>query len=138
MTEKFVSNLPNRCVGQFKNPEIRKKAEETRKKNREERKRRKEAAMTGFGHSALSDPQAQAKLIDRLYEWALGDDINMAKFALKQLNDMGITKQPAEKPEVDEPDKKENMTLEDSINILMRAQREAAEQEKTIGDLEDE
>lgn len=123
---KNKGNLPEECLGQFKNPEIQKKALETRMRNAAERKQRKEAAMTGFGHSKLANPEAQSKLIDRLYEWAIGDDIDMAKFAMKQLNDMGITKQPAEKPEADEPQKAENMSIEDATSILMRAQKEAA------------
>ena len=124
---KHIDNLPEHCRGQLRNPEIQAKAQATKKRNREERARRKEAAMTGFGASELSSPDAQAKLINRLYEWAIGDDIDMAKFAMKQLNDMGITKQPAEKPEVDTPDKKENMSIEDATAILMRAQKEEAQ-----------
>ena len=126
MAEKKKSNLPEEMLGQFKDPEVQKKALETRMRNAEEKRKRKEAAMTGFGHSALADPEAQAKLIDRLYEWAIGDDIDMAKFAMKQLNDMGITKQPAEKPEETEPQKAENMSIEDATAILMRAQKEDA------------
>ena len=118
-------NLPKEFQGQFKNPEVQAKATETRMRNAAEKKRRKEAAQTGFGLSKLADPDNQAKLIDRLYMMAISEDEKLAMTAMKMLADMGVTRQPAEKPEVDEPTKKENMSIEDSISILKRAQKEA-------------
>ena len=100
-----TNNLPKECIGQFKNPEVQKKAAATRAKNLAEKKARKDAAATGFSLSNASDPSQQAKLIDKLWAWALEDDPDMAKWAIKMLNDMGVTKQPAEKPE--EPAKSE-------------------------------
>ena len=118
-------NLPHQYQGQFKNPEVQAKAKETRMANAAEKKRRKEAAQTGFGLSKLADPDNQAKLIDRLYMMAISEDEKLAMTAMKMLSDMGVTKQPSEKPELDEPTKKENMSIEDSISILKRAQEEA-------------
>ena len=117
--------LPDEMLGQWKNPEVQAKAAATRKKNFEEKQKRKEAAQTGFGLSKLADPDNQAKLIDKLYEMAISSDANDVKFAMKMLSDMGVTKQPAEKPDEVEATKKENMSIEDSISILKRAQEEA-------------
>ena len=136
--EKKKGNLPTHMLGQWRDPEVQRKAKETRMRNLEEKKRRKEAAQTGFGISVLADPSKQAELINRLYTWALGDDEKLALTAMKMLSDMGVTKQPSEKPEDDGPAKKENMSIEDSISILKRAQKDASESGKTVGEFEDE
>lgn len=128
--------LPEQYLGQFKDPEVRRKAEETRAKNRAEKQRRKEAAATGFGLSKLADPDAQALLINKLYDMALDPDPKLAMQAMKMLADMGVTKQPAEKAEGDEPQKAENMSIEDSVSILLRAQKD--NEGKTVGDIEDD
>ena len=120
------SNLPEECLGQFKNPEVQKKALETRMRNAEEKRRRKEAAQTGFGISALADPDNQALLINRLFDMAMDPDTKIAMQAMKMLSDMGVTKQPAEKPEGEEPTKAQNMSIEDSVSILLRAQKSNA------------
>ena len=119
-------NLPIANQGQFKDPEIQAKAAATRAKNLEEKKQRKEAAKSGFGLSKLSDPKEQAKLIDRIYDMTMDPDPKLAMQAMKMLSDMGVTKQPAEKPDEVEATKKENMSIEDSISILKRAQEEAS------------
>ena len=103
--------LPEHCLGQFKNPEVQAKAVATRKKNLEEKKRRKEAAQTGFSLSVASDPHAQAAMVNKLWGWAMGDDMDMAKFAMKMLNDMGVIKQPTEKPTDEEPVSYTHLTL---------------------------
>ena len=128
--------LPEEYLGQFKDPEVRRKAAETRAKNRAEKQRRKEAAATGFGLSKLADPDNQALLINKLYDMALDPDPKLAMQAMKMLADMGVTKQPAEKAEGDEPQKAENMSIEDSVSILLRAQKD--NEGKKMGDIEDE
>ena len=101
MTEKkkFKSNLPPELIGQFSNPEVRKKADDTRRRNIAEKKAKKDAVKTGFERSVAAEPDQQAALIDRVWKMAMSDDLDMAKFGLKMLSDMGVTKQAAEKPE---------------------------------------
>ena len=101
MTEKVKrkSNLPPEMLGQWANPEVQAKAQATRLRNLAEKKAKKDAVKSGFERSMAAEPDQQAALIDKLWNWALGDDVNMAKFAMKQLNDMGVTKQAAERPE---------------------------------------
>ena len=122
--EKKKSNLPEHCIGQFKNPEIQAKALEGRLKYYAKQRAKKEAVKTGFSLSKAADPEAQAELINRLWGWALGSDEKMAMFAIKQLNDMGVTKQPAEKPEETIEAKKVDIKPEDAISILKAAEKE--------------
>ena len=130
---KIKSNLPKHVLGQFKDPEIQAKAAATRKKNLEEKKRRKEAAQTGFSLSVASDPHAQAAMVNKLWGWAMGDDMDMAKFAMKMLNDMGVIKQPIEKPtDEEQAQKKVEIQPNDAIAILKAASA------KNLEDLDNE
>ena len=92
--------LPEHCLGQFKNPEVQAKAVATRKKNLEEKKRRKEAAQTGFSLSVASDPHAQAAMVNKLWGWAMGDDMDMAKFAMKMLMIWVLLSNPQRNPQM--------------------------------------
>ena len=124
--------LPEHCKGQLRNPEIQAKALATRKRNAAERKARKEAATTGFARSVASDPEAQAAMINKLWGWAMSEDFEQAKFAMKMLNDMGVVKQPQEKAIEADADKKVDIEPEDAINILKAASK------KNLEDLNDE
>ena len=132
MKKKRRSNLPQEMYGQFKDPEVQRKARETRERNRLEKLARKEAATTGFAKSVASDPDAQAALINNLWKMTMDtSDKEMFKFAVKTLNDMGVIKQPTEKPIEAEADKKVDIQPDDAIKILKAASK------KNIGDLEE-
>ena len=123
--------LPEHCLGQFKNPEVQRKARETREKNRLEKLARKEAAQTGFAKSVAADPDAQAALINNLWKMTMDtSDKEMFKFAVKTLNDMGVIKQPTEKPTEEIAAAKVDIQPEDAINILKAASK------KNLEDLE--
>lgn len=92
------SNLPPECIGQFKRPEIQAKIRATKERKRAEKLAKKDAVKNGFERSMASEPDAQAALIDRIWKMAMSEDLDIAKFAMKQLNDMGVIKQAAEKP----------------------------------------
>ena len=63
----------------------------------------------------------------------MGDDMDMAKFAMKMLNDMGVIKQPTEKPtEEEQAQKKVEIQPDDAIAILKAASA------KNLEDLEDD
>ena len=117
---KRKSNLPEHCIGQFKNPEVQAKALEGRLKYYAKQKAKKEAVKDGFTLSKASDPHAQAQLIDKLWGWALGSDAKEAMFAMKMLSDMGVTKQPAEKPE-EEVKVDEKLNPKEDIAFLKRS-----------------
>ena len=119
------SNLPKECLGQFKNPEVRAKAQATIAKNRAEKKARKDAVKTGFEQSVAAEPAQQAALINRLWEWAIGDDNDLAKYAIKMLNDMGVTKQAVEKPVEDV--KKEKRDPKKVVDFLKKSASNGAE-----------
>ena len=119
-------NLPMHMRGQFKNKDVQEKAQATKARNREEAKKRKEAAQTGFSLSHASDPHQQAALINRLWQWALGKDANEAKFAMKMLNDMGVTKQPNEKPAEEAPTVKKK-DAKQAVDFLKQKSKEANE-----------
>ena len=126
-------NLPEEYRGQFKNPEVQAKAAATREKNRLEKIARKEAASTGFSKSVASDPDAQAALINSLWQLTLDpSDKEMFKFAIKTLNDMGVIKQPTEKPTEEQKEAKIDIQPEDAINILKAASK------KNLEDFEEE
>ena len=130
--KKGRSNLPQEMLGQFRNPEVQRKIRETKEKNKLERIARKEAATTGFSKSVASDPNAQAALINNLWQMTMDpSDKEMFKFAVKTLNDMGVIKQPTEKPIEAEADKKVDIQPEDAINILKAASK------KNLEDLDD-
>ena len=127
------TNLHPDSIGAFGNPEVNAKAAATRKERAAEKKRRKEAAQTGFSLSVASDPHAQAAMVNKLWGWAMGDDMDMAKFAMKMLNDMGVIKQPTEKP-TDEEQAQQKVEIQpnDAIAILKAASI------KSLEDLDDD
>ena len=117
------SNLPQHMLGQFKNPEVMEKAKAAAKVAREEKKRKRAVVEQAFGDSKLADPANQAKLLDRLYEWALSDDIEIAMKAMKQLNDLKAITQVAERPtEVVEEKVEEN--AEEALEFLKKQSKQ--------------
>ena len=72
-------------------------------------------------------------MVNKLWGWAMGDDMDMAKFAMKMLNDMGVIKQPTEKP-TDEEQAQQKVEIQpnDAIAILKAASI------KSLEDLDDE
>ena len=117
------SNLPAHMLGQFKNPEVMAKAKEGAKKYYAEQKRKRAVVEQAFGDSKLADPANQAKLLDRLYEWALSDDIEIAMKAMKQLNDLKAITQVAERPtEVVEEKVEDN--AEEAVEFLKKQSKQ--------------
>ena len=113
------SNLPQHMLGQLNNPEVRAKATAGLRKYHAEKKQKRAVVEQAFGDSKLADPANQAKLLNRLYEWALSDDIEIAMKAMKQLNDLKAITQVAERPtEVAEEKVEDN--AEEAVEFLKK------------------
>ena len=117
------SNLPKHMLGQFKNPEVKRKAEDKLRESIAEKKRKRAVVEQAFGDSKLADPANQAKLLDRLYEWALSDDIEIAMKAMKQLNDLKAITQVAEKP-VEIVEEKVEENAEEAVEFLKKQSKQ--------------
>ena len=120
--KKSRSNLPERCLGQFKDPEIQRKAYEGRMKYYAEQRRKKEAIESGFAQAKISNPDVQAQLLDRLTDMALSDDPQQAKWAMDALIKNGAFRMPND-PVAQADNKKEDMSSEDAISILKNSEK---------------
>ena len=118
------TNLPPEMQGRMKNPEVQAQMQVAKNKALAERKAKKEALLTGFEQSKASDPAEQAKLIDKLWEMAMSDSKELAKFAIKTLNDMGVIKQPTEKPIEPKVEAEEKFQPDQAISILKLASKD--------------
>ena len=117
------SNLPAHMLGQFKNPEVMAKAVEASRRTAAAKKQKRAVVEQAIGDSKLADPTNQAKLLDRLYEWALSDDIEIAMKAMKQLNDLKAITQVAEKP-VEVVEEKVEENAEEALEFLKKQSKQ--------------
>lgn len=137
MPKKYVTkngkptNLPPEMQGRMKDPAVKAQMAQARREKIAERKAKKDALLTGFEQSKASDPHHQAQLIDKLWGMAMGDDKELSKFAIKTLNDMGVIKQPTEKPIETVQEVEEKFKPEEAISILKLASEDNEDEEET-------
>ena len=110
------NRLPDHMLGQFKNPEVQAKATAAKKAKAANRKAILEEA---YSMSKISDPENQAKLIDKMFDMAMNGDAK----ALTFLQQSGLIRVsvPTEKIE---PEKEVEIAPEDAIKALQAKMRD--------------